>query len=178
MLYQDNGWEKNFPSDFFANSNITEKCLRVCLKEEKIPDLPENSQDIFWRIMLDSYKERQNLPFANGKYATIDSMCYAEFLRYLTQMVNENDYQKDELTDQLIQGNRPFQHNYQKVIPLTASKEKLDYHKISNALQYYKSNRHAHLESYHHVLLSYVLFIQKWRKIEGQKNPAQIFAKV
>ena len=55
-------------------------------------------------------------------------MCYAEFLRYLTQMVNENDYQKDELTDQLIQENHPFQHNYQKVIPLMTSKEKLDYH--------------------------------------------------
>ena len=65
--------------------------------------------------MLDRYKDHQNSSFANGKYAIIDSMCYAEFLRYyyLTQSrVNENDYQQYELTDQLIQGNHPFKHSY------------------------------------------------------------------
>ena len=35
-----------FPGVIFANSNIPEKRSRVCLKEEEISELPENSQDI------------------------------------------------------------------------------------------------------------------------------------
>ena len=51
---------KTFPGAIFANSNIPENCSRVYLKEEKISDLPENSQDIFRRNMLDRYKDRPN----------------------------------------------------------------------------------------------------------------------
>ena len=102
---------KTFPGVIFANSNIPEKPFRVCLKEEEVSELRENSQDIFQRNMLDHYKDCPNSSFANGKYAIINLMCYAEFLRYyyLTQITtNENNYQPEELTDNLIQGNHTF----------------------------------------------------------------------
>ena len=73
--------------------------------------MPENSQDIFRRNMLDRYKDRPNSSFANGKYAIHDSTCHTEFLRYyyLAQIMrNENDYQLEVLTYQLIQGNHPW----------------------------------------------------------------------
>ena len=147
---------KTFPGVIFANSNIPEKRFRVCLNEEEISELPENSQAIFRRNMLDRYKDHPNSSFANGKSAIIDSMCCAEFFRYyylMQIMTNENDYRPEELTDQLIQGNHPFQHNYPEVIPLMSSKEKLKCHKIPNVLQYYEPNRHVHPENYYHHML-------------------------
>ena len=92
---------KAFAAVIFANSNIPEKLFRVFLKEEEVSELPEISQDIFQRNTLDRYKDRPNSSFANGKHAIIDSMCYAEFLRYyyLTQITtNKNDYQPEEIT--------------------------------------------------------------------------------
>ena len=62
---------KTFPGVIFANSNIPEKHFRVCLKEEESSELPENSQDIFQRNMLDRHKDCPNSSFANGKYAII-----------------------------------------------------------------------------------------------------------
>ena len=103
--------------------------------------------------MLDYYNVCPNSSFVNGKYAIIDSVCYAEFLRYycLTQTTtNENDYQPEELTNDLIQGTHTFQHNYLNVIPIMQSKEKLKCCKIPNLLQYYEPNRDAHPENYHH----------------------------
>ena len=38
---------KTFPGVIFDNSNIPKHHSRVCLKEEKISELPENSWDIF-----------------------------------------------------------------------------------------------------------------------------------
>ena len=72
---------KTFPGAIFANSNIPEKPFRVCLKEGEVSELRENSQDSFQCNMLDHYKDCPNSSFANGKYAIIDLMCYAEFLR-------------------------------------------------------------------------------------------------
>ena len=166
--------EKNFSSVIFANSNIPKKHFRVCFKEEEISELPENSQDIFRRSMLDRYKDRPNSSFGNGKYVIIDSMCYAEFLRYykLTQITtNENDYQPEELTDQFIQGNHPFQHNYRKVISLMSSKEKFKCRKIPNVLQYYETNRHVYPENYyHHMIFMYYPF-RREEELKGRSPP-------
>ena len=88
--------------------------------------------------MLDRCRDRQDSSFANEKYAIIDSMCYAEFLRYnyLAQIrVSENVYLQHEVTDQLIQGSHPFQHNYPQVMPLLARKEKFECRKIPSVLQ-------------------------------------------
>ena len=74
------------PGQWFSR-NIPENYFRVFLKEEEISELSENFQDIVRRNMLDRYKNCPNSSFANGKYASIDSRCYSEFLRYcyLTQ---------------------------------------------------------------------------------------------
>ena len=95
--------------------------------------------------MLDHYKDCPKSSFASGKFAIIDSMYYAEFLRYcyLTQIAtNENDCKPEELTDDLIQGNHTFQHNYPNVTPFIPSKEKLKCCKIPRLLQYYEPMNH------------------------------------
>ena len=38
---------KTFPSVIFANSNIPEKCFRLCLAEYEISESPEDSKKIF-----------------------------------------------------------------------------------------------------------------------------------
>ena len=72
---------KKFPPVVFANTNISENCFRVCLDEREIKDLPENSTDIFRKNMVDRCVDQPDLMYAAGKYAMVDQMCYAEFLR-------------------------------------------------------------------------------------------------
>ena len=94
-------------------------------------------------------------------------MCCAEFLRYyyLTQITtNENDYQPEELTDHLIQGNHTLQHNYPNVIPLMSSKEKLKCCKTPTVLQYYEPNRHVHQKTI--IIISFLCIIHS----EGKKS--------
>ena len=38
--------QKIFPAVVFTNTSIPEKCFRVCLDENEIKDLPENSTNI------------------------------------------------------------------------------------------------------------------------------------
>ena len=71
---------KTFPKEAFLNSNIPEKRYRIFLRKEDLDELPYDSTDDFQRNMLDRYLDRPGREFHNGKFAVIDSQCFAEFL--------------------------------------------------------------------------------------------------
>ena len=73
---------KTFPRVVFANSNFPEDRYRVCCSEEELPEMCEDSTDVFTRNMLDRYMDRPGLIFAGGKYSILDRFCHAEFLAH------------------------------------------------------------------------------------------------
>ena len=99
---------KTFPGVIFANSNVPEKRFRVCLNEDEIFELPEDSNKIFKRNVVDRYIDRPNTTSSGGKFAVLDTLCFAEFSRYYYLPSNpkykENDYQPEELDDESISG--------------------------------------------------------------------------
>ena len=154
---------KTYPAVIFANSNLPENRFRMCLSEKELFDLPADSTNIFKRNMIDRYCDRPNSHFASGKYAILDSFCFAEFLRYYYLRYNENDendYQPDELRDELIESNHEMPcSTYPKVIPLMSSKEKLYCRKIAYVLRYYTPNKELKPELYaHHLLFMFYPF--------------------
>ena len=46
--------------------------------EGEINEIPEDSDDIFKRNMLDRYVERPNKTLPRGKYAICDELCFAQ----------------------------------------------------------------------------------------------------
>ena len=116
---------KTFPGVVFTNRNVPEKRFGVCLREDEISDLPEDSKEIFKRNMIDCYIDRPNANYENGKYAVLDSMCFAEFLRYYSLAKRnhnlDNDYQPEELTNKVIEENRDQHVSYPKLVPLMSS---------------------------------------------------------
>ena len=100
-----------------------------------------------------------NVVFSSGKYAMLDSFCFAEFLRcyYLASGESkDNDYQPKILQDDLIEYNHVLQNNYPKQIPLMSSNEKLKLRKVPYVLKYHTLDKHTHPEEYaHHMLFMY-----------------------
>ena len=154
---------KTFPGVIFANSNIPEKRFRIFLSENEISDLPEDSKNLFKRNMVDRYIDRPDMTSFGGKYSLLNSFCYAEFLRFYYLAPNakfkENDYQPEELVDELMEEIDNIDHIYPKVIPLMLSKEKLKCRKIPFVLQFYVPNEQTQPEEYaHHMLFMYYPF--------------------
>ena len=58
---------RTFPGVIFANSNAPKKRFRIFLSENEIMDLPEDSEDIFTRNMVDRYIDRPNIASFGGK---------------------------------------------------------------------------------------------------------------
>ena len=56
------------PGVLFANSNLPEHRYKMCLNEEEIKELPEDSTNIFKKNMIDRYMDRPNSQFSGGKY--------------------------------------------------------------------------------------------------------------
>lgn len=91
--------------------------------------------------MIDSYIDRPYTSFGGSKNPAPSNFCYEEFLRYycvIYNTVRENDYQPQELKDEVVDEN----HNlskipYPKIIPMMSSKEKLKCQKIPLVLQYH-----------------------------------------
>ena len=74
--------QKTFQEVLFLNNNIPEKKYRIFWNKEEIDELPEDSNDIFQRNMLERYIDRSDKNFMGGRYTAIDVMCFAEFLSY------------------------------------------------------------------------------------------------
>ena len=145
---------KVFPGVLFANNNVPEERYRMCLTEDEIRDLPEESIEIFKRNMIDRYIDRPSQTFANGKFRILDSFCYAEFLinYYIAPKPVENDCQPEELIGQVIERNHS-PSPYPKVIPLMSSKEKLKCRQTEVVLRYHVPNKDMYSEKYAHHLL-------------------------
>ena len=129
---------KTCPGVIFANSNLPENRYRIFRSEEEINELPEDSQDIFKRNMIDRYIDRPTTSFKNGKYEIIDKLCYAEFFAnyYVKPNLKEsqNDNQPEVLMDETIQENNES-NLLPKIIPLMSSKEKLSCRKVKAVIQ-------------------------------------------
>ena len=90
--------------------------------QKQIGDLPDDSNDIFKRDMLERYVDRPDENFCNGSYDVLNKFRYAEFLRfyYIVPSVHENDWQPMELKDELLEVNSPAT-GYPIVISLISS---------------------------------------------------------
>ena len=72
--------QKIFPKAIFMNSNMPEKRYRIFKNKCQIDELPEDSTEIFLRIMLGRYLHRPDKSFKNGKYREIRNVRFSEFL--------------------------------------------------------------------------------------------------
>lgn len=70
---------KCFPAIYFVNTNLPDQRFRMVKEKNEIEELPEESEDVFKRNMLDRYIDRPNRTFKQGRYAVLDEMCYAAF---------------------------------------------------------------------------------------------------
>ena len=71
-----------FPRVIYANTNIPEKRCKMLRSQQEIHELPDESEDIFKKNMLGRYMDRPGEKFQNGKFASVNSLCYGEFHRY------------------------------------------------------------------------------------------------
>ena len=106
---------------------------------------------------MDRYTDRSNADYENGKYAVLDSMCFAEFLRYYsvakTNHNLDNDCQSEELTNKVIEENHDHHVSYPKLVPLMSSNEKLLCRKVPGVLQYHVPNINTDPDDYYHHML-------------------------
>ena len=102
---------------------------------------------------------RPDEKFQNGEFALVNSLCYAEFLRYyyVSAISNENDWQPLELTDDMLETNLAVASHYPPVIPLMSSPDKLKYWSVPSVLTYFtpNNNRNHEVYSLHLLILFY-----------------------
>ena len=145
---------KVFPGAIYANTNIPEKRFKSF-------ELPDKSEDIFKKNMLDRHMDRPDEKFQNEKFAAVNSLCYAKFLRYyyVSTISNKNDWQPVELTDDMLDTNLAVASHYPSAIPLMSSPDKLKCQKVPSVLRYFtpNDNRNYEVYSYHLLILFYPL---------------------
>ena len=107
--------EKGFP--WFK---IPENRFKVLRSQQKISELPDESEDIFKKNMPHRYMDRPDEKFQNRKLALMNFSYYSEFLRYhyVSTISNENDWQSVELTDDVLETNLAVTSYYLSVILL------------------------------------------------------------
>ena len=154
---------KCFPAVTFINTNLPDERYRIFKSKEEIEELPEDSEDLFKRNMLNRYVDRPNTTFKGGKYSQFDSMCYATFSANYTLDTRktgneENDWQPVVLDDNVNELNHADQ-SLPKSTPLMNSKEKLKSRKVPKVLRYYTPNKNKHPEKFaHHMLMLFYPF--------------------
>ena len=153
---------KSYPRVIFANSNLPGNRFRICLSEEEINELPEESTEIFKRNMLDRYLDRPDSAFQNGRFQILDQFCFADFLAHyyiVPRSENENDNQPEIFQEILIEENHS-PCGYPSPIPLMSlKKEKIKCRKVKAVLRYHVPNRHKKPEQYaHHLLFMFFPF--------------------
>ena len=72
--------------------------------QQEISELPDESEDIFKKNMLDRYMDRPDKKF-QMEILLQSILCYAEFLRYyyVCTISNKNDWQPVEPTDDILE---------------------------------------------------------------------------
>ena len=75
-------WLRNvFPSVIYANIKIPENHFKILLSQQEISELPNESEDIFKKNMLDKYMDMPDEKFQDWKLALVNFSYYSEFLR-------------------------------------------------------------------------------------------------
>ena len=86
------------------NTDSPEKRFRVLRSQKEVSKLPDESDNIFRRNMLERYLDGRDQSFCNGKFTilnTILKLCFAECLRFCYIKPSENDWQPIELKGDL-----------------------------------------------------------------------------
>ena len=127
--------------------------------QQEISKLPDESEDIFKKSMLDRYMDRPEEKFQNWKFPSVNSLCYAEFLRfyYVSIISNENDSQSVELSDDILEKILAVTSHYPPIIPLMSSPDQLKCRKFPSVLRYFTPNKNRNYEVYAHQILFYPL---------------------
>ncbi|XP_066911415.1 uncharacterized protein [Clytia hemisphaerica] len=155
---------KGYPQVMFVNTNLPEDRFHMFKSEEELSELPEDSEDVFKKNILDRYIDRPNITFSNGKYREIDYLCYAQFCSNYeldkkidyAELINDN--QPNVLDDSVVEENH-VENTLPKKIPLMNSKECLRCRKARKVLRTYTPNRHLYPEKYaHHLLMLFYPF--------------------
>ena len=130
--------------------------------QQEISKLPDESEDIFKKSMLDRYMDRPEEKFQNWKFSSVNSLYYAEFLRfyYVSIISNENDSQSVELSDDILETNLAVTSHYPLIIPLMSSPDQLKCRKVPSLLRYFTTNKNRNYKVYAHHLL--ILFYPLW----------------
>ena len=154
---------KTSPGVIFANSNLPEKRYRVCRSEEQILELPEDSNDLFKRNMLDRYMDRPDNSFCKRRYRILDSICYAQLLaNYVLDcrpVGESNDYQPEVLEELLIHADSNDQQHLPNSFSVMSKKERLKLRKKQFVLRYHVPNHLTQPEAYsHHLLIMFYPF--------------------
>ena len=124
----------------FANSKVPRRRFQVCLNEYKIFELPEDSNKMFQRNLVDRYIDRSYTTSSVGKFAVLDTLCFAEFSRYYYLPSNpkykENDYQPEGSDDESVSGMSKIGYAYPKQIKLLSNKNSsaVKYHMFFNIM--------------------------------------------
>ena len=152
---------------------LTEKRFRLYLVEHEICELPEDSKKMLQRNMA-------NLTSSSSKFAVLDAFCFAEFSRYCYlpshPKYKENDYQPEELDDEIVDDISNSDCLYPKDIKLL-SNEKIKCRKTPYVLQYYVPNKETKPEEYaHHMLFMYYPFRDEKELLSG--NPPTYASKL
>ena len=98
---------------------------------------------------------RPDVSFPSEKYAVVEQMCFAEFLRYyfLRNCHYSSDSQPIELTEELLEEILPSSSLYPKVLPIMGSKKKLYCRKVPFVLRNHVPNKYSILKSMHTIYL-------------------------
>ena len=112
--------------------------------------------------MFDRYIDRPILTGSSSKSAVLYAFCFAEFSRHFCLPSNpkykKNDYQPEELDDEIVEDISNSDYLYPKDIKLL-SNEKMKCRKTPYVLQYYVPNKETKPEEYvHHMLFMHYPF--------------------
>ena len=143
---------KTYPKVEFANSNLPEDRVRMCLSREELAERDEESTDIFQQSAIDSYIIRPPV---------VRELCFAEFLSNYEarKMPDQNDSQPVELTEELLDVNHA---ESSQGLPRTlnlSNKKTWKRRKVKKVLRFHRPNPTKYPEKYaHHLLFLYYPF--------------------
>ena len=97
--------------------------------------------------MVDRYIDPPDMASFGGKYSLLNSFYYAFYYLAPNAKFKQNDYQPEELVDELMEDIHNIYHIYPTVILLMSSKEKLKCQKIPFVWQFMSQINKLNLRS-------------------------------
>ena len=156
---------KGYPQVMFVNTNLPDNRFHMFKPEEELTELPEDSENVFKKNILDRYIDRPTKDWKNGQFKEMDDLCYAQFCSYYeldrkidyAELINDN--QPVILNDAIVEENHVENIGLPKRVPLMNSEEAMRCRKARKVLRTYTPNRHLYPEKYaHHLLMLFFPF--------------------